>query len=453
MAACLLLLAGICEDGPLLQPKTVILLCLYFGWVFVRALVSYHHEGSLALRNAALFYYPIFAVFGYCFYQKARISREVFILSAFLAGGILFFKVMSVWYWSIYVMIYVIAVLNTKSFKWRYFGWIFLAVIFLLGKEYFYQGSRAHFVSVMGMIIFLASYFGALLVKHKHYLMLGLLLTVLVIYSLGYCIFSERNTVSSLSLKEMIKRYEMYDQHYREKIAQFVPEKLDVHLYNPKKITDIMPSATNTVSVPQTAPGPTASISAISNPSALSPNAPSPTMQESLKSLIDNNVLCNRVKETRSMDVNEANIVFRLFVWRDMARELIEQKAWWGFSFGHPQRSKSLEALNWAEIEWRRDGWIAPHNSFFHIIYRAGILGILFIGVFFFLIGRLVKDFFDLNSIEGGFLVGALVYWIILSNFFVILEFPYNAILIWTLFGITLAYRDELKHGLKKQDT
>jgi len=453
MGGCLLLLAGICENGQLLQPKTVILLCLYFGWVLVRALVSYHHEGSLALRNAALFYYPIFAVFGYCFYQKARISRKFFILSAFLAGGILFFKVMSVWYWSIYVTIYVTAVLNTKSVNWRRFGWLFLAFIFLLGKEYFYQGSRAHFVSVLGTIIFLGAYFGALLAKKRHYLILGLLLISLVIYALGYRIFSEQNTVSSLSLKEMIKRYEMYDQHYQEKITQFVPEKLDVHLYNPKKITDVMPPPTNTIPVLQTAPSSTASISAMSNPSASSSNVSSPTMQESLKSFIDNNVLRNRVRETRSMDVNEANIVFRLFVWRDMASELIEKKAWWGFSFGHPQRSKSLEALNWAEIEWRRDGWIAPHNSFFHIIYRAGILGILFIGVFFFLMGRLVGDFFDLNSIEGGFLVGALVYWIILSNFFVILEFPYNAIVIWTLFGITLAYRDELKHGLKKQDT
>ena len=66
-------------------------------------------------------------------------------------------------------------------------------------------------------------------------------------------------------------------------------------------------------------------------------------------------------------------IVFRLFVWRDMARELVQKRAWWGFSFGYPQRSRSLEVLRWAIGEWSRDGWITPHNSFFHIIYRAGL--------------------------------------------------------------------------------
>ena len=134
-------------------------------------------------------------------------------------------------------------------------------------------------------------------------------------------------------------------------------------------------------------------------------------------------------------------------MWRDMARELIKEKAWWGFSFGHPQRSESLEVLKWAESEWGRDGWITPHNSFFHIIYRAGVLGLALIIILFVMIGGLIKDFFRMNSVEGGLLVGALVYWLILSNFFVILEFPYNAIIFWTLFGITWGYRADLRNG------
>ena len=90
----------------------------------------------------------------------------------------------------------------------------------------------------------------------------------------------------------------------------------------------------------------------------------------------------------------------------------------------------------------RGTSWITPHNSFFHVIYRAGILGILLIGILFFMVGKLTRDFLVMGSVEGGFLVGGLVYWLVLSNFFVILEFPYNAIVFWTLFGITWAYRD-----------
>jgi hypothetical protein len=65
----------------------------------------------------------------------------------------------------------------------------------------------------------------------------------------------------------------------------------------------------------------------------------------------------------------------------------------------------------------------------------------------------LVRDFFAMNSVEGSLLVGILVYWLVLSSFFVILELPHNAILIWALLGITCAYRDELagsKQGRNK---
>ena len=106
--------------------------------------------------------------------------------------------------------------------------------------------------------------------------------------------------------------------------------------------------------------------------------------------------------------------------------------------------------LSWAESEWGRDGWITPHNSFLHIIYRAGILGVLFIGILLGMIGKLTRDFFKFDSILGGLLVGVLVYWLVLSNFFVILEFPYNAIVIWTFLGIALAYRDGLKEKVLK---
>ena len=67
------------------------------------------------------------------------------------------------------------------------------------------------------------------------------------------------------------------------------------------------------------------------------------------------------------------------------------------------------------------------------------------IGVLFFMMYGFIKDFLNMNSIAGALLVGILVYWMVLSNFLVILEFPYNAILFWSVFGITCAYRDKLK--------
>ncbi len=400
MFICVLLLAGACKESPVFNRRTMLLLGLYFGWVALKVLINYYYDGPLSFRNAALFYYPVFAVFTYCFYQKARIPGKVLLALAFLAAGELFFKLMVVWYWWTYVILFVIAVWNTKSDKLRWLGWIFLAFIFLLGKEYFYKGPRAHFTGVFFSFLFLASYFGALLAKRHDFVRLSILLAVLLLYISGYEIFADRNAVSSVtSIKTMIDRYKAFDQQYRDKEAGFVPKKLSVHLYNPKEFT----------------------------------------------SSFSGDIAHSRIIEGRPFELEETDIIFRFFVWRDMARELLQQKAWGGFSFGHPQRSRSLEVLGWAQPEWERDGWITPHNSFFHIIYRAGILGVFLIGVLFIMAYRLVRDFFNLNSIVGALLVGALVYWIVLSNFFVILEFPYNAIVFWSLFGITLAYRDGLK--------
>jgi len=50
----------------------------YVAWVMFKAFYGYFHSGSaLALRNAALFYYPFFAFLGYYFYQRKFFGQSV----------------------------------------------------------------------------------------------------------------------------------------------------------------------------------------------------------------------------------------------------------------------------------------------------------------------------------------------------------------------------------------
>jgi len=497
MFICLFLLAGVCEYSQVFDRRSLFLLSLYFGWVLIKALINYHYDGPLTCRNAALFYYPIFAVFAYCFYQKAKIPRKVLMPLALLAAGIMFFKGMVVWYWWTYVTLFVIAVCNTKSAKLRWLGWTFLMVVFLLGKEYFYKGPRAHFVSVFGAVIFLISYFGAILAQRRDYVRLNILLFSFIFFLMGFFIFSDKKAITSItSLKGMINTYNEFDKQYQDQQANFVPKKIPIQLYNPKKFKTFFLAPTGPISQARVSQAGVSQAGAtqarvsqagvsqagatqarvsqagasqagvtparVSQAGASQAGATQARVSQAGVSQerehqsrvscpakpqqsILNNILRCRIRDERSFDLDENNIVFRFFVWRDMAHDLIQERAWWGFSFGKPQRSKSLEVLHWGDTEWGRDGWITPHNSFFHIIYRAGILGLGLIGVLFYMMGKLIKDFFRMNSPEGGFLVAGLIYWIVLSNFFVILEFPYNAIIFWTLFGITCAYRDDLK--------
>ena len=137
-----------------------------------------------------------------------------------------------------------------------------------------------------------------------------------------------------------------------------------------------------------------------------------------------------------------------------MIRELAQKKPILGFDFGKPFRSVSLEILNWGTVDWQRDGWIAPHNSYLHILYRAGVIGVVFIFAIFFGLFRMVGRFIQLKSIIGVLLCGIIIDWFVAANFLLILELPYTAIPIWSLYGITLAYcykKEASEYELAKQ--
>ena len=140
------------------------------------------------------------------------------------------------------------------------------------------------------------------------------------------------------------------------------------------------------------------------------------------------------------METARANVLFRIFIWRDMLRQLAEQRPVLGFPFGKPLRSKSLEILEWASIEWLRDGWVSAHNSFLHMIYRAGVIGVVLILFYLGVVLRMIRRAIARKSLMGVLLCGILINWFVAANFMPILELPYTAVPIWLLFGMIYAY-------------
>ncbi len=141
----------------------------------------------------------------------------------------------------------------------------------------------------------------------------------------------------------------------------------------------------------------------------------------------------------RSVETDGENILFRVFIWRDMIKEFLKHKPIFGFSLSYPQRSTSIEILDMAHGEWMRDGWIAPHNSYLHFIYRGGIVGLVVILLMWGGIIYLIRTFIKCRHVVGLLAVSLLVYWCVLANFNVVFEFPYHAIAFWSLFGVLLA--------------
>jgi len=434
------------EGSQLFGRRLVLWLSLYFGWVFFKSFFNYIHDGPLTCRNAALFYYPVFAVFTYFFYQKAKLPVQCLMALGALATGILLFKIVISYCWWTSAVVVAIAIWNIRNIKWRWVAGGLLAIIFLLAKDYIYHSSRSHVISLFVSILFLVFYLGMLFSRRKNFSVLGFLLVGLVLFIVGFFVFSYKTDIESMtSLNKVFNTFNYFDHIYQSAQKNYVPSQLEVHLYNEKRFASGVPDlSTNPVMI-------SPEISVKSAKPAKPANLELPC---SLKS-IGHRIIHGRRLEERSFSLDENNIIFRLFVWRDMGVEFLESRnprVWLtGFSFGHPQRSRSIETLGWASSEWSRDGWITPHNSFFHIIYRAGILGIILIIILFCMLIKLTKNFFNLNSVEGGLLISILIYWLVLSNFLVILEFPYNAIIFWSIFGITWGYCHELKTRDLKQ--
>ncbi len=165
---------------------------------------------------------------------------------------------------------------------------------------------------------------------------------------------------------------------------------------------------------------------------------------EELKKHLDKSYVASE-KEKKIEKLQEqkiGNILFRLFIWHDVFMDMrhMGMKVLLGADFGRPFISPSLKALHWGEGEWSRDGWIAIHNSYLNMIYRAGIVGvgfILFVIISFF---KMVKRFIMIHSYIGILLCTIFVVWFVAANFLLIFEMPYTAIPIWSLYGATLAY-------------
>ena len=142
------------------------------------------------------------------------------------------------------------------------------------------------------------------------------------------------------------------------------------------------------------------------------------------------------------------NVRWRLFLWGDMLREL-SKKPLFGWGFGRPFRSPTLEALEWRHGE--KEGWIDPHNSHLNIAYKAGIIGYL---VFLLIIIRFFKRTMRFLSYLGednktklyiAALLTCFVNVLVLSFFEVVLEGPYMGSFLWITMGLIVALENIYK--------
>lgn len=408
------------------------------AWVVWKALVGYKTAGAFAFRNAALFYYPFTAVLAYYFIycMKEHTTSKAFInvaapavqWSLFWGGAALAVPAYSLQIFPFAQYVICLALPVIIYYVRSPFLKVILGIGFILAlikSGVFACTSRSHLLSIGAGVLFAAVYFSFLfgstaLRKYKWFLAVGAA-GVLA----GLVFFADRNVVKSLTKPQLIiEQFQYFDEEIKRRELYYEPKELPVCAYAD-------PSNPNSGSEQR-------------HECIGAENKEEGFFTTAVLNLGDSSFAKMEKQTTRkgqrTLGTAYVNVLFRAFIWRDMWQEYWKEKPIMGFGFEKAQRSRSLEILMWAESSWMQDGWVAPHNSFLHMFYRGGIVGVLLIVVIFWWAMHMTRIFFRHKSIAGGLMMSAVVFGLMSANFLLFFEVPYLAIPFWYVFGVTAAY-------------
>lgn len=520
IAICLaLMIVKVWAEGTSLRKRWHAFAAIYVVWVLIKAWSGYQLTGAFALRNAAMFYYPVFIVIGYYLYDREVLRNlawpvliigiatkffthynNFFIYPYWMLSFVLLRKIRQPWL----RLLMLVPVLYLPEYHFNLPDQQWVPLVFLL------QGSRARVLGHLCAFVFVCVFFLYATRWVSGRIKLISFGVLLIILAVGLGKFADQNALKSVtSVNKIVALYKEYDEgiQQRAKYFQFAP-------IPPKTYSKEQKDFTRTVDDAKTRMFNRSEYEedyqAFLNEAVETRRAHSAKMEAEIselekrfalriKELIESGAdaalirefeikarekiieLRNQTDLTVRNEINDLakamgidtfftteevitlgndsrafrdlsaaynNIFFRLFVWRDMVDDLAENHQWvLGMSFGHPQRSKSLEILTWASGEWSRDGWIAPHNSFLHIVYRAGLLGVFFVLAIFLFLIRAVVYAFKARSTVVALTVSVLIYWAVVAMFSLFLEMPYLAIPCWSLVGMLWAYADGYRNA------
>ncbi|MCX5695215.1 MAG: hypothetical protein NTW18_00915 [Candidatus Omnitrophica bacterium] len=421
------------------------LFLFYCGFVVIKTIVGYINWGPLSLRHAVLFCYPIFAIFSYSFYRNDFFEPKMTIFLIVVFIFILKFCIFHL-YFSLTLFIITLILINAYPVKLIKYTLYFLLLLVFPYKLLFNTSRTFMTANLLAMMYISFSSLFISKIKSK-YKFIFLLLFLLFVF-LGLTKGSRPNEVESLvRFKGLMKRYNETKELIRVKELAFVPLKLGIKLYNEesegaeKKIKyNSVPGLSTRYDDKLVAP-PVLVKNMNYQPKSFSQTNLNKEKKEEISIALD-----EKSKEAditippREIEVAYSTSIFRILIWKDVFKELKTVRPLFGFNFGKPFRSQSLEITGNAIGEWSRDGWICLHNSYVDIVYRAGIVGILMVAFILIMLFSLIKISFRNRSLAGILLTGILINWFIAANFLEILEMPYSAIPLWSLFGLTSAY-------------
>ena len=146
--------------------RTFILIVLYGLWLVVKVLQGYFVDGPLALRNAALFYYPAFILIGYQLYKDCQLRQwYIYLLLFFIAATQIRFNDLGGYVVLPLALLYVALSLKIAN-RWTKIAF-FVALLFLFSFKDIFDGSRSHMIGIFVSLGYLSLAFCTLIIQSQ----------------------------------------------------------------------------------------------------------------------------------------------------------------------------------------------------------------------------------------------------------------------------------------------
>lgn len=388
-----------------------VLVVLYGVFVVAKALSGYFAYGILAFRHAALFYYPFFGLVAYQTRHVIEGKKYTLWLLGVLCAIILSLRLPYYYFNYTYLCLTILLVLCWPNKFVKFFSIAILFIVFPYNS--LFMTSRANLIGVVTSLLVLSC---IIFLQHqrKAKMFSAILFGIFCFVLIGAVYLVPRTEIiNPLVIKEIVNDYIETRAYVDECAKTYVPPKLPVRLYTPEN-----EKAFNNIGIRS---------DIVEMPSAI----------EQRK--VEYEQLKNMTKKTYPGG-SYNDILWRILVADDMIRELLAGNIAIGEMFGKPFRSKSIEILGWNKSEIEGVGWLEPHNSYVHYIYRSGIVGCVFLFFFIAFCIKTIMRVVKMKSFTAAVLVSVLVYWFVIANFMVLFELPFFAIPVWCLLGFTAGY-------------
>jgi hypothetical protein len=410
------------------EQKLSLFIALYVFFVIGKALYGYFKWGPLALRNAALLYYPFTAVLTFSFFRKEYFNlKSAYLLLILLL--VVFFNAVETKRWLFTCSILTFVLL----FRYRHLlinKVLLLLFLLLLPYPYFFQTSRMMIVSNFLALLYIV-WVVLVIVKAKSVLKWSLVGVISVSMLVLVYHFSNKAGIRSMLKLDLVRQaYVKAEQFYQERKDYYRPLPINVRFYNPKEEaghTGITAKLAKSLSYDKER--------LERDRRAAQNDSDARSLQKAGGETVAHGDALNQ-----NVELKIGNILFRIFIWQDVLEDIIIHKKLLGFDFGKPFRSKRIEILEWGATEWKRDGWIAVHNSYLHILYRTGIVGVALLGLIIGNLFKMIHGFKKKRDLIGLLLCAIIINLFIAANFLLIFELPYTAIPVWSLYGLVMAY-------------